>query len=626
MTLSNKGLTVLIAVAVMYQAAGHEPEPPKRDTIAAGMLLATVVYLTATLGMANQMRDRKLRKLTLSALHTKISIFIAVLMYQAIKGFFQSEGEEDNPDLWGIFHCFCGVLVWFIVLQLMMVWINYEEQRGFWHCWMSLTSRKQDWPRERELLLQFWATLMGHIVGFACIDLFTKIQTKMFQSCHGFGVCLAASGIAMISMTGFYKMMKEIRKRIDEWLGRSPGRLARFEEAAEDTENDAIALTISFLICQALRLLITGYLPNGEGLTERYLTHDPNHTNETGTEPAFGGPLAEPRTYLDIVRLCIPAHLLILIVLLWRDCSFFDGMKKRFEERVHDGEKRLERITDVASDIAAMTVAWTSYFGVTWFLDTTNRAYCSHWGSHVNCGSGGMTGSVFLALFCTLIAYFMIYVFSKISDYRCGSTCRDLSESALKAQGLLIGFSWEKSFDLAVEDISDKVHDHKDLYRFLVSFFVSAMVGLVWKLFLLPQVVSHKNEDHLVELADELFEMMEDRPQGGYAPLPGGVPDERESKILQKMKELREQIEETFEKYMNATGPLRNVANLNDGDGASGRARRLQRQAEQFIVELNANPPTINRDDVKQSAIVCNQMTRGLRRYEELEVVEVDDE
>lgn len=632
MALSNKDLTFFVAAAVMYQAAGwvdgdgaifleegHEPEPPKRDTIAAGMLLASVVYMTATLGMASQMRDRKLRKLTLSALNTKISIFIAVLMFQAITGCFAREEEEEHPDWVGIGLTFVGVFIWFVALQVLMASINYNQFNCGWKGWMSLTSKKKNWERERELQLEFWATLMGHVVGFACIDGFAKLQLKMYQMMGGLGAWLAIL-VATVSMTGWYNLIKKSRKRFNETQAHKDDdskvckqeRLERIEDAAEDTENDAIALTISFLLCQAFRLAITGILPNGEGLSERYLTVDHDHTNETGTEPAFGGPLAEPKTYTDIGCLLTMSCVSFIAVLLWRDCPCFKGMKKWFKNNVPEGDERLERVTEVVSDTASMTVAWSVYSASTWLLDTLNRRHCSRWGNdehdNFNCGSGGMTGSVFLALSCTLLAYFMIILLRYASDVKFETQkdlWHDFSESALKAQGLLIGFSWEKSFDLAVENISDKVQNHRNLYRVLVSCVVCVMVGLVWKLFLLPQVLSHKKEDEAVEVASKVFKRIEKIGSEGYAEL-----DEKKDK---RREELKEDFEETLKEYAK------------QAKAAYDRALALQSQAELAIKALN-DKTLYDGVDGEGIAIVCNRMTRALRRYEEIAIVEGSEE
>lgn len=248
-----------------------------------------------------------------------------------------------------------------------------------------------------------------------------------------------------------------------------------------------------------------------------------------------------------------------------------------------------------------------------------------------------MTGSVFLALACTLLAYFIIIVLAKASEPTACSTCNcgananllwhDLAESALKAQGLLIGFSWEKSFDLAVEDISDKVDEHhRNLYRFGVSFFVCLMVGLVWKLFLLPRVLSHQNEDEAVELASKIFKMPHEDTRGGDAaasdegsrPLAGDNCDkERDART----DELLESFEETLKEYNEEV------------ERAQKMAAKLQKEAEGAIEALRGTKKDgkwmYTRDGRKMGedrAIVFNKMTRALRRYEDIMIVETSEE
>lgn len=625
-----------------------EPEVPHRDGIAAGMLLASVVYMMATLGMASQMKDQVLRKLTLSALNTKISIFIAVLMYQAIKGLFAADEEEGTPSWGRIALTFLGVFSWFCALQVLMVSINFKIFNWTWKIWVYYTKNldgkknqdrfEQIWEEEREKLFEFWATLMGHVVGFACIDAFASLQARMYHNLPAYGAWLAIP-FAIVGMCAWYFLIKKFRRHITPHLTSRVNeeeiekKVERLEEAAEDTENDAIALTISFLVCQAFRLAITGTLPNGEGLPERYASTDHNHTEAPGVEPAFGGPLAQPRTYGDIFYLWLMAFLVLVIVLIWRDCACFNKMKECLSE------ERIERITEVSSDIASMTIAWASFFGMLWLLDTVNQRHCSFSKNHFNCGSGGMTGSVLLALCCTLLAYLLIIIIHWSAgrkpwmDKTTNVIWHDLTASALKAQGLLIGFSWEKSFDLAVEDISDKVDPaSRQMYRVGVSFFVCVMVALVWKLFLLPQVMHFKKEDWVVETARKAFKKSNER-RGNEMDRADYV--ETNDQNGKERVELKKHFQKTLDAYIAATKkendraltlkrgvPMRSSSAPAELEG--GRAQVMSQQegeAQKAITMLN-NHQCDGMKAGEKRAKMFNIMSQVLRRYEEIEIVE----
>lgn len=477
-----------------------EEEIPKADMMVAAMLLASVTYMMFTLGMANQRKDRALKKLTWTALHTKISIFCAVLMYQAVTGLFVLHEHEDGT-LRKIISAGFGWFFWFLMLQMLMASLSFEMFSKV--IWQRKEEKQEDWEERREVLMEFWGVLMGHITGFASIVFWAQSQLGWQQPSYTPGAFLIFL-VAIPLQILWFVLVKWVRHWVvktydpnaqDGHASKEARKaLATWEEKTEETENDSVALTVSFMLAQAFRVLVSGVMPDPEGF-------EPRHG------PAETGPLIHTHTLFECVQLLFWGILIFSMVIAWRDWKLLACIKDPLEECCDKLRLDFERMTEVASDIGSMTLAWILFFAMFWFLDTLNQDVCQSFGSgqggDLNCGSGGMTGGILLAMFCTIFSYSTIFAFRRtalhIDDFASSThhqqkTAHDIILSVMKAQGLLIGFGWEKAFDHAVEDLSERAR-HPALTRFFMSFVVFAMVGYVWMWYILPTVMVFVEDD-----------------------------------------------------------------------------------------------------------------------------------
>jgi len=95
-------------------------------------------------------------------------------------------------------------------------------------------------------------------------------------------------------------------------------------------------------------------------------------------------------------------------------------------------------------NVAAMCFAWCIFYSSDWFV-SGNFFPTRH----------GMMKEICLSLFVTLIALAMIFILDVIADLKATGKEVDLAvRGVIKAIAILIGFSWEKAFDVAVEDLS----------------------------------------------------------------------------------------------------------------------------------------------------------------------------
>jgi len=267
--------------------------------------------------------------------------------------------------------------------------------------------------------------------------------------------------------------------------------LSRWNEKTEETENDSLALTLSFMIVQALRVLVSGVMPDPEGLEERH-------------GPAGTGPLKTTHSMSEFAQLVLLGFMVFAAVMAWKDWPALAVIKDPIEDLYEGLGMNFERMTEVVADTGSMVLAWTFFFATYWFLDSINQSVCQTSGSgSINCGSGGMTGGVLLAMCITVFSYSTMFLVRRtalhIDDFAFSShhqykTAHDIILSIMKAEGLLIGFGWEKAFDKAVEDLSGEAK-FPGLTRLVLSSWVFAVVGFIWMKYILPTVMEYEEDD-----------------------------------------------------------------------------------------------------------------------------------
>merc|ERR1711972_163039 len=91
-----------------------------------------------------------------------------------------------------------------------------------------------------------------------------------------------------------------------------------------------------------------------------------------------------------------------------------------------------------------MCFAWCLFFSSQWLFAKTSFS--------------GMLNVVVIALFVTSVALSLIYAMDVLADMpETGKDFDKAIRAVVQALGILIGFSWEKAFDTAVEEVVDEV-------------------------------------------------------------------------------------------------------------------------------------------------------------------------
>lgn len=458
------------------------------------MLLASVTFMMSTFYLTN-MEDEDLQQAAWTVMSATISIFSAVLLFQGINEvvaytILGVKSEEDEPPI----HLklavnFVHALLWYMGLQVVLAYlsgaVSYNELIGHVDAESDAETDEGDSEGDEEhsegdeeqseesndklmtvvLNMKCWATLFGHVTGFACINAFGTLQVFMAGEYSEYSESDLLVNIGKTFVFGplsawcvlslMYFALDKVREKVA--LG-DDGEEDEFEkmwdEETEETEDDVLGLTISFTVVQIFRMIITGVLPNEEGEVE-------------GQEMTYG--------YWQVFLLIafgVAIFALHIIRTMPQFRGYVDGI-------VPPRQKEQFKV------IAGMIFAWCFFFGMQWVVT-------------ILLASSGATGEglettqgVCLACIITVVCYVSIFGLDKIADADWTDEDVDASiRQLIDALGILIGFAWEKSFDAAVVGISSRVHALPAcVTKLLLSILICGTVIPAWRWYILPKLL-----------------------------------------------------------------------------------------------------------------------------------------
>lgn len=341
-----------------------------------------------------------------------------------------------------------------------------------------------------KLCLKSYAVLMGHTTGFAAINAWGTVQQQttgedrddvlMAWLCVPLAFCVTFSiQLLMDKVRDYIALGDDGIKDESEVL---------WDEAVEETEDDVMSLACSFLMAQAMRLTVCGdwqatkdgewlpsTLPNGEGGEDEY-----REKNHPATE--------------SVLLFC--AGLAVMGLDMARYIYTHSGKKE--PETNLDGtdqeEEKEPRVGVQVRNITMMFFSWCVYFSSDWTVKGTVAKVDV-------LGENAMMGQTFLALSLTGIAFFAIFVLDKIADSAWTPEAADKCiEEAVFSLAFLIGFGWEKTFDMAVEKIAEfmDVEEHIKpdcITKLVLGMLLALLVVPAWRLYILPNIIAYEEAE-----------------------------------------------------------------------------------------------------------------------------------
>merc|ERR1719271_944739 len=126
-------------------------------------------------------------------------------------------------------------------------------------------------------------------------------------------------------------------------------------------------------------------------------------------------------------------------------------------------------------------MAWSFLFWSEWQL------YVLGWESTV------IGACIAIAFFLSFLCFAMVFVLSNLAErFKSNKLARRALGSLELALGILVGFSWERAFDVGFEEIEHKIHHDKRLQIspvlciVLLSTVLLVIVAPAWRLYILP--------------------------------------------------------------------------------------------------------------------------------------------
>eukprot|EP00440_Ansanella_granifera_P073922 gb/GFBE01080215.1/.p1 GENE.gb/GFBE01080215.1/~~gb/GFBE01080215.1/.p1 ORF type:complete len:557 (+),score=144.77 gb/GFBE01080215.1/:1-1671(+) len=392
------------------------------------MLLGSIAFMMSIFYLVNH-SDADMRNNSWKVVSATISIFSAVLLFQAVNGvveFYILEGASENFEL---AVSFIHMMIWFTTLQVFLSWVSGA---------IGTPPSSEEAFERMELNLLCFAVLLGHITGFAAINAFGVLQQQVHRT------PLHALLIVPIAWVFFYCLCRLTRLLRDRVSLSDDGKFDAAEEKWEDmtaeTEDDVVGLAVSFVAIQAARFKICGELPNVEGEEREDMVHTKRQ--------------------------------MILLLGVGILLTFLNALRRHFIKR------SFGRLQSQLRNIVAMCFAWTFYFSSNWWIE-----------SDVMPSDHGMLKEVVVAIFVTAFSFTLIFLLDIIQDSEPHATHKHVTR-LVQALGILVGFGWEKAFDAAVADMTEQVDVlPPPVTKMILAVVLVAIVVPAWRFFILPTIL-----------------------------------------------------------------------------------------------------------------------------------------
>lgn len=176
---------------------------------------------------------------------------------------------------------------------------------------------------------------------------------------------------------------------------------------------------------------------------------------------------------------CFSVVLVVLIAKLAVEKSEGAGGEEQSK-----GERMKELIRETALNSTAMSFGWCVLWATRWAgvrMESTTDL-------HVQ----SVMGRVVIALILSGMAMSVVFVLDKVDDMHQGVEDSQVGAQAIQtiigALGVLVGFSWEHSFDGGVEAIASQT-DYEEPMQLFFAFLVVAFIVPAWRRHILTKVM-----------------------------------------------------------------------------------------------------------------------------------------
>jgi len=473
----------------------EEEEVDPVDLTLAISLLGFITIIMALFWLVNY-DDQDMKIYIWGVLSNTLSIFLAVLMFTTLSMVVHRFVPEDASTEIVIFVDFMQLAFCFVLMQFAVAYISgsFEKQPfgGAGTEGMTISEQKQQRVRRFKSV----ATLLAHSSGFAAINFGGAIQHMkcfldtpllMFVVPPALFVfqliaCRLVRRIRTNSIKNIlannvghaYQQMSPVAEApvvVEEQAG-VEWCVEKWEEETYESENEISSLAISFLLLQAIRYNLTGVMPDAFGIEEENYTHPKKDIY-----------------YLTGCGLILAVCCCIIVVVTAE--SFPENVK------IPGGtvKSMVKRMCLIGQGTTAMGFAWALMYTSKWQLTILTSPM------NPNC----VTARVMLAVCISVIAFFIILGLDHLADMKSTGEKTDKAIIAIiTSLSILVGFTWEQSFDGAVEVLADsKFKEHKVMAVMTLTVAIFTIVYPQWRKYILRTLLRLKDEKEAQEAKGE---------------------------------------------------------------------------------------------------------------------------
>jgi len=427
----------ILALALLVPVLAEEESSPVAIAISV-MLMGSIGFQMLMFYLVNW-PDRDIQRYSWQVISQTISIFCAVLLFQGCNGLVEERLIEGSSPWVEVAIDMTQMLFWLVCMQIVLAITSGALNEIF----------GMDADMERvELNLKSWSVLFSHVAGFATINAWGSLQQKFFNATPWTALVVVPMGsVGLLLVYHIFDIIRERISHMDD--GEKDEYEEKWDEETEEAENDVAGLSMSFLTVQALRFAISGILPNQEGIEpwEAAISHEPHQCHQ-------------------LMGCGFIFFLLTMAVLN--------------SERIVETPERLERFIEILNNYLTFGLAWCLFYGVRWRIGSTHFT------------NENALLMVAIALFLSGVSFLFIFVLDKVEDNHLFGEDSEIAEGATEKMitglGILIGFSWEQSFDTAVDVVAEGLHRFAPptFSKMIMSICLVLIVFPAWRIYILP--------------------------------------------------------------------------------------------------------------------------------------------
>jgi hypothetical protein len=500
------------------------------------MLIGCIVFVMLLIYLVNW-PDQDIRLYAWTSISVTLSIFCAVLMFSGTNNYLLAVLAKSWSDFDIVLLQYAHFFFWVCVLQTVLAWQSgaiLEGKAGFLlmtkRSWVQNDALRYDYEAEvdkknvrntargiknsvtivngvevpvvkkkleletRERKLKCWGMILGHMAAFADIQAGADLQNLPFFSSSPYMAVLPIF-INLFIVWSLYMAFDYVResKRARVIAEGLPAfRIHLCDEEAEETEEEVISLSSSFMIVQVAIFAITGNMPPAPGGVVKPWT-----------------PTMWAAGVLFAVGLVSVVLAVIFNWLLSQHASAEEVEESSEEEEdeatmkrqvsnesmirgkaYHDESGLWQRFQEVFMTTTLFTFAWSCKSASSW----SYACIAAFQGTPM--GIASMGGQVLHALFISLGAFLVILCIDKADDC-CDTNNNHFINAVVGSIAILVGLSWEATFEHGFAEMVIG-QANAQLLILLISFFVCLLIIPAWRRHILKkalQLKAYKEEE-----------------------------------------------------------------------------------------------------------------------------------